>query len=278
MMKLLFSSSSAMIILAVVTAVAAVAATTGSSVVSAFQVRSTASASKARPSSSSTQKTATTQLDMSSFHLNSDPDSLSENRNNEPILQVLQTLEGPSICYGHFAAVEHKRELDIKEYDNFDRFRSLLDQVGDCSKILRGNGPFTVFVPTNSAFDKYDGVIDEEVIKTHIVAQDLYSDELDGTFETLSGHSVVCKKQFRKTYVDEALIGQLDNHTGGTPYPTNVICENGVLHAINTVLKPGWTRAPADSQGVQGLALSSHLNQDVLKDRGALPDSATSQH
>jgi len=277
-MKLLFSSSSAMIILAVVTAVAAVAATTGSSVVSAFQVRSTASASKARPSSSSTQKTATTQLDMSSFHLNSDPDSLSENRNNEPILQVLQTLEGPSICYGHFAAVEHKRELDIKEYDNFDRFRSLLDQVGDCSKILRGNGPFTVFVPTNSAFDKYDGVIDEEVIKTHIVAQDLYSDELDGTFETLSGHSVVCKKQFRKTYVDEALIGQLDNHTGGTPYPTNVICENGVLHAINTVLKPGWTRAPADSQGVQGLALSSHLNQDVLKDRGALPDSATSQH
>jgi len=217
---------------------------------------------------------------MSSFHLNSDPDSLSQNRNNEPILQVLQTLEGPSICYGHFAAVDgHHKELDIKEYDNFDRFRSLLDQVGDCSKILRGDGPFTVFVPTNSAFDKYDGVIDEEVIKTHIIGtQDLYSDELDGTFETLSGHSVVCKKQFRKTYVDEALIGQLDNHTGGTPYPTNVICENGVIHTINTVLKPGWTRAPADSQGVQGLALSSHLNQDVLKDRGALPDSATSQH
>ena len=217
-------------------------------------------------------------LGMSSFHLNSDPDALSDNRSKEPILQVLQTLEGPSICYGHFAAVEHKRELDIKEYDNFDRFRSLLDQVGDCAKILRGDGPFTVFVPTNSAFDRYDGILDEEVIKTHIIPQDLYSDELDGTFETLSGHSVVCKRQFRKTYVDEAMIGQLDNHTGGTPYPTNVICENGVIHTINTVLKPGWTRAPADSQGVQGLALSSHLNQDILKERGALPDSATSKH
>ncbi|KAL3900264.1 MAG: hypothetical protein SGARI_006281 [Bacillariaceae sp.] len=214
---------------------------------------------------------------MSSFHTNSDPDSLHQDRSNEPIMNVLQTLEGPSICYGHFAAVDHKRELDIKEYDNFDRFRAMIDQV-DCAKLLRGNGPFTVFAPTNSAFDKFDGMIDEEVIKTHIIPQDLYTDELDGSFETLSGHKVVAKKQFRKTYVDEALIGQLDNHTGGTPYPTNVICENGIIHTINHVLNPGWSRAPADSQGVQGLALSGHLNQEVLKERGALPDDASSSH
>ena len=69
---------------------------------------------------------SSTSLGMSSFHLNSDPDSLSQ-YTNEPILQALGTMEGPSICYGHFAALEHKRELDIKEYDNFDRFKAAID-------------------------------------------------------------------------------------------------------------------------------------------------------
>ena len=241
--------------------------------IQAFALTSAVSAFQVRPA---VTQTSSTSLGMSSFHLNSDPDSLSQ-YTNEPILQALGTMEGPSICYGHFARLEHKRELDIKEYDNFDRFRAAIDQA-DCTKILRGEGPFTVFAPTNSAIEKFEGIIDEDVIKTHIVPQDLYSDELEGTFETLSGHKLTCKKQFRKTYVDAALIGQLDNHTGGTPYPTNAICENGIIHAINTVLTPGWSRATADSQGVQGLSLQSHLNQDVLKERGSLPDSASSTH
>lgn len=213
---------------------------------------------------------------MSSFHTNSDPHSLGESR-GEDILGALGTMEGPSICYGHFAVLENKRELDIKEYDNFDFFKAAIDQA-DCTKILRGNGPFTVFALTNSAIQNFDGVLTDEVIKTHIIPQDLYTDELTGTFETLSGHTVTCRNEFRKIYVDEAMVGQLDNHTGGTPYPTNVVCENGVIHAVNTVLKPGWERCAMDSQGVQGLSLQSHLKQDVLKDRGALPEDASDKH
>ena len=243
--------------------------------IQAFALTAAASAFQVGPRGQPSSKTASS-LYMSSFHLNADPDSLSQ-YTNEPISQALGNMEGPSICYGHFARLEHKKELDIKEYDNFDQFKAAIDQA-DCTKILRGEGPFTVFAPTNSAIERFDGVIDEDVIKTHIIPQDLYSDELEGTFETLSGHVVTCKKQFRKTYVDEALIGQLDNHTGGTPYPTNAMCENGIIHAINIVLKPGWSRADAESQGVQGLALQAHLNQNVLKDRGALPDNATSKH
>lgn len=219
---------------------------------------------------------STTSLGMSSFHTTSDASELSEYR-NEPILNALGNMEGPSICYGHFAVLENKRELDIKEYDNFDAFKAAIDQA-DCTKLLMGNGPFTVFAPTNTAIENFSGILTEEVIKTHIIPRDLYSDELEGKFETLSGHTVTCKTEFRKIYVDHALIGQLDNHTGGTPYPTNAICENGVIHAINTVLTPGWKRAASDSQGVQGLALQSHLNQEVLKERDALPDSASSKH
>mmetsp|Transcript_97383 Transcript_97383/g.145949 ORF Transcript_97383/g.145949 Transcript_97383/m.145949 type:complete len:255 (-) Transcript_97383:13-777(-) len=233
---------------------------------SAFQVR----AVQPQPSSTSTS------LDMSSFHQVSDFNELGEIRNEE-ILGALGTMEGPSICYGHFAALENKRELDIKEYDNFDAFKAAIDQA-ECTKILRGNGPFTILAPTNTAIEKFQGVLTEEVIKTHIIPQDIYTDEMKGTFETLSGHTITFRNEFRKTYVDNAIIGQLDNHTGGTPYPTNVSCENGVIHAINVVLEPGWTRCVGDSQGVQGLSLQSHLKQDVLKERGALPDSATDRH
>jgi hypothetical protein len=237
----------------------------------------TASAFSIRAVQPQPQPSATsTSLDMSSFHLNSDANSLGQNR-GEPILNALMTMEGPSICYGHFAVLESKRELDIKEYDNFEMFRAAIDQT-DVNKILRGNGPFTVFAPTNSAILAFDGILDEEVIKTHIIPQDVYTDEMGGTFETMSGHTVTGKSQFRKMYVNQALVGQLDNHTGGTPYPTNVVCENGVIHAINTVLTPGWSRATADSQGVQGLSLQSHLNQDLLKERGSLPGSVQSQH
>ena len=117
----------------------------------------------------------------------------------------------------------------------------------------------------------------EEVIKAHIIPQDLYSDELVGTFEAVAGNTLTCKSQFRKLYVNQALIGQLDNHSGGTPYPTNIICENGVIHTINTILTPDWEPAVADSQAVQGLSLQNLYNQDKLKERGALPEDAKSK-
>lgn len=238
----------------------------------AFQVRAVQQPQQRSATSTSTS----TSLDMSSFHTTS-VDQLSDDRRPEDILGALGTMEGPSICYGHFAVLDGQKELDIKEYDGFDAFRAAIDQA-DCTKIFRGNGPFTVFAPTNSAIEKFDGILTDEVILTHIIPQDLFTDELVGTFEALSGAVLTGKVEFRKNYVNAALIGQLDNHTGGTPYPTNVMCENGVIHAINEILTPGWSRCASDSQGVQGLSLQSHLNQDILKDRGALPDSAGSTH
>ena len=216
-------------------------------------------------------------LDMSSHHIVNDVNELGEDR-DEDILQALGYMEGPSITYGHYAALEGKKPTDLKGYDNFDFFKDLVEQT-DCAKYINGQGPYTVLAPTNSAIENFNGVFDEETIKTHFIEGDIYTDEFqDGELVTMSGHKLTVKNQFRKIYCDEALIGQLDNHSGGTPYPTNVICNNGVIHTINTVLTPGWTRADIESQGVQGLALQSHLNQKVLKDRGALPDDAKDLH
>jgi len=221
-------------------------------------------------------RASSTSLDMSSHHLVTDPDEMGEVYGGT-VYSALGTLEGPSISYGHFAVLEAKKPTDIKEYDNFDAFKNAIDQA-DCTKILRGLGPFTLLAPTNTAIEKFDGILTDELIKAHIIPQDLLSDEMVGSFETLAGTTVTFRKEFRKTYVDNAMIGQLDNHSGGTPYPTNIMCENGVVHAINVIMIPNYSRSDPDSQGVQGLSLQSHLKQDVLKGRGALPDSATDQH
>ena len=75
------------------------------------------------------QHRSSTALDMSSFHTTTDVSELGEDRRPEDILKALGTMEGPSICYGHFAVLENKRELDIKEYDNFDAFKAAIDQA-----------------------------------------------------------------------------------------------------------------------------------------------------
>lgn len=221
-------------------------------------------------------RASSTSLEMSSHHLVTDADEMGEVYGGT-IYSALGTLEGPSIAEGHFAALEGKKPTDIKEYDNFDAFKNAIAQA-DCTKILQGLGPYTLLAPTNTAIQNFDGILSEELIKAHVIPQDILTDEMEGSFETLAGTTVTFRKEFRKTYVDNALIGQLDNHSGGTHYPTNILCENGVIHAINVVMIPNYSRSAADSQGVQGLSLQSHLKQDVLKDRGALPDSAADKH
>jgi hypothetical protein len=67
-----------------------------------------------------------------------------------------------------------------------------------------------------------------------------------GNLKTLQGETIACRHEFRKNYANDALIGQCDNHTGGSKYPTDVRCENGIIHAIHCVLVPGYKAAGAE--------------------------------
>jgi hypothetical protein len=160
------------------------------------------------------------------------------------IMQTLSTLEGPSICWGPEGTLQGYDEPAIKEYDDFRFFKSALEQAG-LTKTLRSIGPYTLLAPVDSAFLSYKGQFSEEVLKYHIIVGDVFSDEFTGEFETLNGEFLTARHEFRKIYVNDALIGQPDNHTGGSKYPTDVQCENGIIHAINLVLVPGY-QAPAE--------------------------------
>jgi hypothetical protein len=163
------------------------------------------------------------------------------------ILKTIGTLEGPSICWGPEGTLIGHEELAIKEYDGFTFLKDAIEQTG-LSKTLRSIGPYTLLAPVDSACLAFGGQISEEILKYHIILGDVFSDEIGGKLETLHGDFLTCRHEFRKNYVDDALIGQPDNHTGGSKYPTDIRCENGLIHAINIVLVPGYV-APTAEEG-----------------------------
>mmetsp|Transcript_6063 Transcript_6063/g.11792 ORF Transcript_6063/g.11792 Transcript_6063/m.11792 type:complete len:796 (-) Transcript_6063:98-2485(-) len=114
---------------------------------------------------------------------------------------------------------------------------------------LLGNGPFTVFAPTNEAFNALPQALTDRlllpenieqltnVLKYHVVAANADTPSLtSGDIETLNGKSVEVDISDRGITVGGA------NFVG-----PDMIAINGIIHAIDTVLIP-----PADGAGKPG--------------------------
>jgi uncharacterized surface protein with fasciclin (FAS1) repeats len=181
-MKLSIQTTTTATVLAVAAAAGAAMTMSASSVVTAFAPVT----SKSTPKSTSKSTTTTSQL-----------------MANPSIWSTMGSLEGPSVCWGPEGVIIGHEEIEIKEYDNFSMFRSALDQCGLANE-LRGLGPFTLLLPTDSAVCAHTGILDEETLRYHIIKGDIYSDELEGQLETLNPNHTLCAKQeFRKAYVDD---------------------------------------------------------------------------
>jgi len=111
-------------------------------------------------------------------------------------------------------------------------------------EVLKGTGPFTVFAPTNEAFQKLPaGTLDEllkpenqeklkDLVGLHVVAQNLTGQEIDQLepetpIQSYSAEFLNVKKEGGKVTVNGANVVQAD-----------IMAENGVIHAIDTVLTP----------------------------------------
>jgi transforming growth factor-beta-induced protein len=126
---------------------------------------------------------------------------------------------------------------------NNDDFTSLVDALGsaegDLVSVLKGDGPFTVFAPVNSAFADIAGVVATldaaqlaDVLKYHVVsgANVRSTDLMDGmTVTTLSGTFTVNINGGAVTLTDEsgATVNVIATDIQGT---------NGVVHVIDKVL------------------------------------------
>lgn len=118
---------------------------------------------------------------------------------------------------------------------------------------LEGPGPFTVFAPTNEAFDKLpSGTVDNllkpenkatltKILTYHVVAGRLSSKDLmakvkeghgKAELKTVQGGSLWVMQQGKKLY----LVDEKGNRSWITIADVNQ--SNGVIHVINTVLMP----------------------------------------
>lgn len=104
---------------------------------------------------------------------------------------------------------------------------------------LKGDGPFTVFAPTDDAFakipadqlealladtKKLTAVLTYHVVPGKVMAKDVVSME---NVTTVQGQSASIKVMDGKVFIDEAIVSATDIETG-----------NGVIHVIDSVIIP----------------------------------------
>ena len=112
-------------------------------------------------------------------------------------------------------------------------------EAADLAEALSADGPFTVFAPTNAAFDKLpEGTLDDlldnpdqlaEILTYHVVSGEVPASSvvtLEGA-TTLNGADVEIRVEGDTVFVNDARVVTTDIRTS-----------NGIIHVIDTVLLP----------------------------------------
>ena len=122
-------------------------------------------------------------------------------------------------------------------------------KAADLVETLKGDGPFTVFAPTNEAFaalpaGTLDRLLQEEhkdtltaILKYHVVpSRIMAADVQPGEVKTVQGKSLNVQKQQGKVTIGKANVTQ-----------TDLAAQNGVIHVIDKVMIPEGVTLPRDS-------------------------------
>ena len=136
-------------------------------------------------------------------------------------------------------------------------FNTLVGAVEDAglTEALSGEGPFTVFAPTDEAFADVEGLdeIDNEtlaeILKYHVAAGAIMaSDVVNMTaIPTLQGGNLTVEVTEEGVTVD-----------GANVTATDIVCSNGVIHVIDAVLIP-----PAEEPSMDIMETVEELIEEV---------------
>jgi uncharacterized surface protein with fasciclin (FAS1) repeats len=119
---------------------------------------------------------------------------------------------------------------------------------------LQGEGPFTVFAPTDAAFAALpEGTVETllkdptgdlaSILLFHVVAGKAYSKDLSEgqKIKTMQGDELMVKIKEGKVYINGAMVSSADIKAG-----------NGVIHVIDAVMLPPAKMAAASSSASSG--------------------------
>lgn len=126
----------------------------------------------------------------------------------------------------------------LREAGNFNVLLSLIDAAG-LGETLAGDGPFTIFAPTDEAFAQIPGPIRaalaanpdqlRDVLLNHVIEGKLSAADVQGTpnATTLGGGTLEITTTDGEVRVENAVVTRPD-----------VMAENGIVHAVSSVLLP----------------------------------------
>lgn len=126
-------------------------------------------------------------------------------------------------------------------------------QAAGLVETLQGEGPFTVFAPTNDAFAALPaGTVESlllpenkalltQILTCHVVGASAMSDAIQGMIADDNGRHPVetlggCTLQ--ATYMGDSIMLEDENGTVATVTIADVVQSNGVIHVIDAVLTP----------------------------------------
>merc|ERR1719327_783836 len=155
---------------------------------------------------------------------------------NAGAIETLQTLQGPGIFWGSDGVLVGKDENDIKGYDTFNTFASALASSG----VDTASGEFTIYAPTDTACTAVNSPdLTPDVVKYHITPGKVSFSAIGADQPTLNGKAMTYKRFSRKTFLDDAIIGQVpEGAATGQSYPTDVAFDTGIIHTIGYVQNP----------------------------------------
>jgi uncharacterized surface protein with fasciclin (FAS1) repeats len=123
--------------------------------------------------------------------------------------------------------------------ENFSTLVAAVKAAG-LAEALSGEGPFTIFAPTNDAFAKLPaGTVESllkpenknklaAILKYHVVAGKVMAADVSaGKVETLNGAKAEISIKEGKVMIDKATIVK-----------TDIVGSNGVIHVIDSVILP----------------------------------------
>lgn len=148
------------------------------------------------------------------------------------------------IFAGAFSLADEAKQKDIVDTAvAASAFKTLIAAVkaADLTDTLKGKGPFTVFAPHDLAFTKLPaGTLDDllkpenkaklkGILTYHVVPGKLMAADVVKLkkAKTLNGQELTIKVEGNKVMVDSAKVLKKD-----------IICSNGVIHFIDTVVMP----------------------------------------
>lgn len=158
------------------------------------------------------------------------------------LLLAMTAMDNEALAGGHKGyGKQHGDIIEVAtEAGSFNTLAAAIDAAG-LTETLRGDGPFTVFAPTDAAFAKLPAGTVENLLKPenrdqlvailtyHVVAGKVTSDQVVklSSATTVNGQDVTISTDGGNVMVDKATVAKVD-----------VMASNGVIHVIDEVILP----------------------------------------